>query len=349
MLLNDKSIESLINIILQKKNNALYEKKEIFYLLKDTIKNNNYSNKINYLGYGSHGIVLEPPIKFNLLDEIIIDEKYNDKYVSKILYNLNEQRDSIYNEYLIGKKLKKIDENNDYFIYPIELDQISTDYSNLIMKKGYSLTEYYKKLKEIDIYKIFFNLLNGIQKLIDNNMLILDIKLENILLNKKNDNQYKSVFIDFTPELIIENKKDFFHFCDQFKEFIHPLWSFEVNYLLYQQYINTYINEEHTIKFTKYKSNIKVSDILYEKHVKDTFENDLKNNFKLFSQKLMIYQLGKMFSRLIKDHFINYDTKLYNKFKNFMKHLVTENYTKRYTIKKIKEKIIFKDDYIINI
>lgn len=350
MIVDRISIETIISYLLNKKEGTLFDKKEIFFLLRDTLKNTNNLEKhqIKYLGTGSHGVVIKPPIKFNLVEDIEINPKYDRSYVSKILINKDEKHIVIFNEYLIGNKLKKIDPNNDYFIYPIDLER-SREFSNIIMKRGYPIKDYSKLFCEFDIYKIFFNLLNGIEKLIHNNILNMDIKSDNILLNHLNKSSYKCVFIDFTSDLIIETKEDFIEFCDNFQKHIHPYWPFEINCILndsYKKRKNFKIEEND--RFKNYEIEKNITSEYYFKNINKNLLNDLNHNIKMFFEKIMIYQLGKMFSQLINYQFLDYNTETYNKFKIFMKYLHDDNYVNRYTIKEIKEKFKFDcNDYTI--
>lgn len=361
MILNKKSIESIISYILNKgTTSSLYEKKHIFFYLRNVIRENpNLEGMIKYVGYGSHGIILEPSIKIDLYDNIELNKKFlNKNYVSKILQNNDESPGIIYNEYLIGKKLEKIDPNNNFFIYPVDIDSESKEYTNIIMKKGYSLAEYLEKLQEFDIYKIFFNLLDALQILIDNNIFNFDIKSDNILLSRVHTNKYKCVFIDFTSELVLENKEDFLQFCKNFKKYIHPYWPYEVNcilnYFYNKEHLNdldndpNYFSDEKQKKFEKYEKYKTVNSIYYKKYIHPQLIDDLNHNLKKFYEKIMIFEFGKMFQHLINNDFKNYDTNTYKDFKEFINYLINDDYTKRYNIKKIKEKFKFStDDYTI--
>lgn len=354
MILDKNSIENIINYILnnREKKISLYEKKIIFFLLKDNIRSNpEISGKLKYLGSGSHGIVIGPAILIDLLDNIKLHDKYNSKYVSKLFNNNDECKQLIYNEYLIGLKLQKIDPENNYFIYPIDYNYSSVDFSNLILKRGYSLK--YEYFTEFDIYKIFFNLLNALELLINNNLCNLDIKSDNILFNKIDNCQYKSVFIDFTSELILESKKDFLEFCKQFKKYVHPYWPIEINCIL-NYYNNNLIfnldNLESTEKFKQYQEKLSINDEYYLKNIHPSFVNDLDNNIKNIFEKIMIFEFGQMFLHLIENEFKDYKTKTYMKFKQFILYLIKDDYRTRYDIKEIKKNFKFNtDNYIINL
>lgn len=360
MILDKKTIETTITYILQREQGTLYDKKDIFFFLRKAIREKEeICGKIKYLGYGSHGIVIKPPLKINILNDVKIHPEYNSKYVSKILYNKDECMNDIYNEYLIGQKLQKIDPNNDYFIYPIDLERQSPSFSNIIMKKGYSLDDNFKKFTESDIYKIFFNLLNGIQKLLDNNIVNLDIKSDNILLNRIDKDLYKCVFIDFTSELVLETKEDFLEYCNHFKNFIHPYWPYEINCILNFYYNKKnkdvennpiYFNGKQDELFHEYQLDKTIDDLYYRAKIHKIIIEDLNNNLIKFFEKIMIFQFGKMFEYLIHNKLKHYNTQTYYNFSKFINYLINDDYTKRYDIKKIKEKFNFSDKkYIINL
>lgn len=361
MILDRKNMETIITYILQKKNGRLFERKQIIFFLRNIIRTNEkLCGNLKYLGCGSHGLVIKPAIQLNLIDEMDYHTKYDKSFVSKLFCNNDENEHTIYDEYLIGKKLKKIDSENNYFIYPIEIDKSSSEFTNIIMKRGYSIDNFIEKFTENDIYKIFYNLLEGLEKLIENELFNFDIKSDNILLNKIESGKYKCVFIDFTSELILENKQDFLDFCKMFKKYVHPYWPFEINCILNYFYSKNHLEYldndpnffygEKQAKFEKYQKDKKINDIFYKKYIHEHLMNDLNHNPKLFFEKIMIFQFGKMFKYLTNDEFIKYKSDTYKTFIKFLDYLVNDDYRERYTIKKIKENFkINTTNYIINI
>jgi len=329
-----------INYIIKKINKCqsydLVDKKIIFKILFNSMKNNkNLNDKIYYLSHGVHGITFQP----SLIYKNNTFEIYKNNFISKIINN-NNNNNIIYNinkEYKISNILKKLDPNNKYFIY---IDEIyhSENITNLIIKKGYEINMLSNYFTEIDIFKIFFNCLNGIEILKDNNILLLDIKSNNMLLNKSFENVFNLVFIDFSGELVVYKNNHLEIFIEKFCHHVHDYWPYEINKMLsnYYEKKNKRINYKFYKNYSKKKINKKILILneVFDKHVM----NDIKYNLKLFYEKVMIFQLGKTFKYLIK-YIFNNDSENIKKLYKVMNNLVDENYNDRYTLKKIKEKV----------
>lgn len=320
-----------IDKMLNGKNKKILLQKDILIFLKENLENN-HNLKLNIISNGIHGLVVEPSIKIVNNYDI---EIYKENYVSKIINIDNENTDLLHKEIEISKLLYTIDPNNKYFIYPLE-EYNTFFYTNLIMKKGYPLKYFEFLFLEHHLYKLFLHSLDIIQTLINNQILNLDVKYDNFILNKNNDNSFNLVMIDFGGELIIQNKEEYENFMDNFECYICDFWPYEVNYMLNEINLLSKKDEKSYEKFIQYNNKIKRKQ---SDNIKNAY-NDLNNNIKNFIEKVLVYELGITFKYIINNFFEKYEKSInVIKLQKIIKKMISNDYSNRYTINKIREKI----------
>jgi serine/threonine protein kinase len=281
---------------------------------------------------GSCAYIIYPPIsKFIFINDIKHDDKIYDNTIGKLFIN---NRNAFYEEYnKYNLIINKIDPNNDFTLKLIKhsayklkkshLKHININvYNNLkinnklitdnldiyemIIEKGeITLHEHLKKIYyPIEIFKqLFLNILLGVKKLHENNIIHLDIKETNIILLKN-----KLYLIDFG---ISSDLYDFFehekiHIFKQ-KYVYHPFETLIFNYI----YINLYTSKNITcsindiIIFIKNnKNNIIETNI-------DNYYNNL-NNYLFFyniSKDTIIKQINTFIDSIINIEYDNIDIK----------------------------------------
>lgn len=338
-----QKIDSILNIYeyIRKFRHSLSEKKYIFRLFKQNIINNNDLNgKIKILSYGIHGLVVYPSI--NTLNEFSIKID-NDNFVSKILDYDNEEYEYIEREINISKILRILDPDNNYFIYPLKYHN-SLNLTNIIMKKGYPLKDYKKVLTEEHLIRFFLNILNSIEILKDNKILNLDIKSDNFILNKNDNNEFNLVMIDFSGELTINNKKNLKELIKNFRYYIHPYWPYEFNKLLFNQGEIFEKSKKCKELMDDYESTIDENIIKkFDIEIEQNMLFDMDYNYEKFYEKLMVYQIGKSFKYLSNSYFPNSKNKKFIKFNKILDCLINENYNERISIVNIKKLILTKN------
>ena len=106
----------------------------------------------------------------------------NDRYIAK-----RGTTESIFREFGIGKKLKKIDPDNKYFIYPIDIVTYKDDTVVAIMPYGgITIYEYMIKnrIDEKQFLSMMKHLFSALKLLQDLDILHMDLKADNILIDK---------------------------------------------------------------------------------------------------------------------------------------------------------------------
>ena len=327
----------------------VHEKKLIFECLE---KNLNFKDHYEMVSMGSHGVIISPSFSINYSEKL--EESFNklnftkNNYISKILDLHNEKEIYIQKEIYISEKLKILDKKYEHFIYPHSYEKIDSYFYNIIMKKGYDFILNTKQLNFRQLLISLYNLVDSIEILSDNNILLLDIKPDNFLFSEIEEHLYKSVIIDFSGELLIENLQDFSDYLDNFEFFCHDFWPMEINILL------------HRMGLKKHYKNIKKEIVSYEdflqkklgtdkckntnyelkiyKHVIEQLDNIKHNKSSYLYQKIMIYQIGRSFEYIL--HTCKKSLKItdteFNTFRYIIKKITRENYFIRYNIKKFK-------------
>jgi hypothetical protein len=242
------------------------------------------------LGRGSFGCVIEPAIRCNS------DSNIKNK-VSKI--GLNSQ-DNNQDEIDIGKNLKEIDPNNKFFIYVEEDCKIqkqdinSTDfekckfgdydfYNNVIMEQGYFDLEKFNQnyeLNDTSVASIILKLLKCMEILLQNKYTYYDLKMLNIVVKQKKKlltslssyNNYEVYLIDFGSDFMPKT----------WGEYDEKITKHNTIYLWPQE---VFLQMEKWQKFLN--KNISMQKF---------FKESRKDNIFVFSNKIMVYMIGKMFN-----------------------------------------------------
>lgn len=191
-----------------------------------------------------------------LTKKLFIIKKYNIKFES--IY---------YNELNILKKLKlKVQNVSTYHNF-----FTCVNYAFLIInyKEGITLKEYNKTniLSEKDIYIIFYKLQKIIENLHDMNIHHRDITLDNIIINKKNNNFDVSI-VDFSISCIY-NKSEFkyktcgkkLYYCPELyfnKKYNFKTDTYNLGLILYYLFSNNhpYYDNQYKLKIKLFSKNI---------------------------------------------------------------------------------------------
>ena len=326
------------------------------------------------LSQGGFGCVYHPGIKCD-------GSKDKKKYVSKL--QINDY--TAVNEVQIGKLIKSIPNYNLFFLPIIDYCKINAteldseliqkcntlhEKTNLVlMKMNYMKNKnFFEYITKSDIPSKIFSqlidkylyLLNSIELLNSKNIIHFDLKDENILLNKNNDNP---IMIDFGISLDMNGFK-----IDYVEDYFYVyapeyyIWSFDIHLI---SFLSRKITED-SYNLTE-KDVVNISNEFVDAHkVFVLFSDDFKNNYK---QQCIIFgntYVGKNKTTILKELIIkeNYSTwdnyalscligksikyMFDNKFPNInlLKNLtqiifvnIHPDPSKRYSIKKTKEKL----------
>tara|TARA_B110000285_G_scaffold210757_1_gene252873 strand:- start:845 stop:1960 length:1116 start_codon:yes stop_codon:yes gene_type:complete len=361
------TIESLRNLEEDEDPN-LHEKKQIFeYLEKHlNMKQTNYE----LLSMGSHGVVISPSFIINSNDELSKDFENlsTDSFISKVLNLDNEEEIYIEKEIHISKKLKKIDKKYEHFIYPCSFEKIDKHFYNIIMKKGFDFELNIQQLHFKQLLNCLYNLVDSIKILSDNNILLLDLKPDNFLFSEIKEHFYKSVIIDFSGELLIENTNDFDDYISNFEFYCHDFWPAELTILLHRvglknqdpkdkDLVKKEIHKYEEIIKLKFgyndSKNINYQIEIYSHLIKELHKIRLGGKSDLY-QKIMLYQIGRSFEYILykyKKH-LKLTRIQRNIFSQILLSITDENYFSRVNIRDFKtslKKYIPKHNCLIKI
>jgi len=336
------TIEKLHELENKKDDEDIIEKKYIFHCLE---KNLNLKLKYEIMSMGTHGVVISP--SFSKLEKLNL----NDDFISKILDLHNEDLKYIEKEINISKKLKILDKKYENFIYPSSFEKIDSYCYNIIMKKGFDFESNLLQLNFKQLLKTLYNLVDSIKILSDNNILLLDLKPTNFLFSQIDNNQYKSVIIDFSGELLIENIKDFYRYLNNFEFYCHDFWPFELTILLhrmglkkgyYHSDIKKHIKQYTEMKKYKIGNNNNEYELMIYNYLLEEIDKIKSKETSELYQKIMIYQIGKSWEYILYKYRNSLKlTKIqYSVFNTFISKITNEDYFKRYNIQKFKNLLI---------
>ena len=290
------------------------------------------------LSEGSFGCVVTPAYKCNTNINV-------NKHVSKILKRPPPDNSEIQ----MGKILKKIDPKNKHFIYvdehcTIKMNDISWEdqkkckldkkptFQNYILKKGGN------DLGDINIdvktaTKFTKQLLVSLKKLVNNNLINLDIKRPNVITDHNQKNAY---IIDFGSDFVFKSFSSFFG-----NFFLH----FDFNFIRFRW--GTYIWAPEIFRslqnYNGSRANIKPygyddKDFGIPKQVVE-FTNKYVSEltpkkWKKYSEKVMIYSLGLALTKLLNENVINTqkDAQKLQKLRKIINGMTILNPYQRYSI-----------------
>lgn len=268
------------------------------------------------LGEGGFGCVVEPYYPCS-------KKKSKIDVVSKLIVKDDKMIKEILDEYKISLKLKKIDPNNNYFLGGIEkcdikfkklkkedinscyiLNEKNKKYINIIMPKGEDFKNIIPNMTPKNVLISLKNLLKGAKLLNEKGITFLDIKYENLLFvrNSDNKNEIHPVFIDFSKYFVIKNKKEFKKFLKLYKGSVYQIWPVEL--LIFLFVMNDKTLKKNYIEIKKHFENMKIIESIvgFKPNVEayyNIFKEELKNNYKLTLQRIMIYLIGMSFLDVI--------------------------------------------------
>lgn len=277
-----------------------------------------------YIAKGSYGCVVKPAIKCNSKSKIR-------NKVSKI--GLDPENESNKDEIKISHDLKKIDPSKKYFIYieedclikkrDIDFDDFKdcgfydhNFYENAIMDKAAMSLEDFKKENTLDedaVSRIILKLLKCMEVLLENEYTYYDMKSLNVViksstglisaLSPKSRKKYEVYLIDFGSDFMPRDWNDF-----------EDLVGFNTKYLW---------PREVYFQMDKFKHNMPAN---IKKYIKD------EKNFFKFSEKVMVYMVGSLFSR--------YDDIQNTPMSNIIKEMVNRKPDERPSIKGVIKLIV---------
>lgn len=293
-----------------------------------------------YINEGSYGCVIKPGIlckknikkntisKFFLYKKDWLNEIYNYKLINSFLKdkNLVKMIDYCYTnkKYEILKKCNMFNNNKKRFLYNIIYEYGGIDLYDLIVQNNITFKE---------IFINFGDILESVKILSNNNYIHFDIRLPNILYNKKNK---KIKLIDYGLMIDKKNIKKKFNKLKKYVTYYLPpeLNKDNLNEL-YKRIIKKYV-----LKYNNFFYNNKIKKKQIQSIIDFTFSN-LKNkiiNQPIDVHKIDIYMIGIVLYELIIYmniyNNLNISDKKYYLVLKFIKKLIEPNVHKRYTIEK---------------
>jgi len=341
------------------------------------------------LGKGRDGCVIDPPI---LCSTKSIKSQYNNQ-VSKLIDIsgvVDFKIQDFVEEFVSGDIFLQFDPNGENFLPGLEMcykkyHQLNKDqkkdikecqynrspygstYINILLKKGLSFQKTTQTLNQTDFLRSLGYLLLGAKTCIyDLNILLLDVKADNLLYSEDKDGIFP-VFIDFSNDFVITDQKRLINFLDGFSSYYHT-WTTEMILFFYkiQQGKNNIKTMKKIANDLEYYRGL---DLKYQQN--KNYMNDLSKNIlqdvllsgsrsakqksvlKKFYEKQMCYAIGKIYS----DEY-NKKIKKQPSFKNkeiehILDNLVLETYSTRFMIDDAlyfiqkKVKLRSRKDYLI--
>lgn len=341
------------------------------------------------LGIGRDGCVLDPAVlcstKSNPSDyknqvSKLIDISRADSYNIKDFVeefnsgNIFHQFDPSGENFLPGlemcyKKYHQLnnEQKKDISICKYNSDSYESTYINILLKKGLSFQKITQTLNQKDFLRSLGYLLLGAKSCIhDLNILLLDVKADNLLYSEDKDGKFP-VFIDFSNDFVITNQSKLIGFMNGFSSYYNT-WSTEMLMFFYKIQEGRK-NHKKMKELEKSLSNYRGIELKNKKN-KD-YMNDLTKNIlkdvllsssrsvkqmkalKEFYEKQMCFAIGRIYTE-------EYDKKIkkQSSFKNkeiehILDNLVTDSYYDRFMIDdalhfiSIEVKLNSRKDYLI--
>ena len=320
------------------------------------------------LGIGRDGCVLDPAIlcstKSNPSDyknqvSKLIDisnadpykiEDFVEEFVSgEIFHNFDPSGEN----FLPGlemcyKKYHQLnnEQKNDIVKCKYNQQPYQSTYINILLKKGLSFQKTTQSLNQKDFLRSLGYLLLGAKICIhDLNILLLDVKADNLLYSEDKDGKFP-VFIDFSNDFVITNQSRLIQFMYGFSSYYHT-WTTEMLIFFYKiqqgkknnkkmKKLAKDLNDERGIdlKNPKNKAYMKdiTKDILRDVLLSGSQSVKQKKALREFYEKQMCFAIGRIYTD-------EYDQKIRKQpsFKNkeiehILDNLVTDSYYSRFMI-----------------
>ena len=323
---------------------------------------------MSIINNGFYGCIIQPYIKCTnkklknekklvskLIDLNFIDSNEKKLYLKEIEINkFIKKMDPMKNFFLYAENScikKKINDNHKKLFKKCSIIKKNPKYINLIFQKGIDFNKIISSIdNNNDINKVLLYLLIilkfGLYKL---KLQFYDIKSDNILFINKN-NYIHPVFIDFTPEFIIQNNKFGFLFYltnniywinDTNKSnksnnsnyndkiFIDILFNFlfnNSNGKVYNEYNNNYIKNKYKNNkyFNKVYKFFYTYILIHINHKNKSFSNQ----YKMFIEKYFLYKIGMAFQK----------SKFFNSNK-FIQNIISTDIFKRFDLNSLIKKL----------
>ena len=364
----------MVNILVLKENKFNIYKIFLYYyyIINKKMSNKKISKRMKkggkILGIGRDGCVIDPPI---LCSTNSNKSDYTNQ-VSKVIdvHNANSRQIAEFvNEFVSGNIFRKFDPKGENFLPGLEMcykkqhelspeqkkDTKSCNYNdhpfkslyiNILLKKGFSFQKTTATLSSDDFLKSLAYILLGVKACVEDlNILLLDIKADNLLYSEDKDGKFP-VFIDFSNDFVITDQQRLMNFLTGFNQY-YDTWTLEMMVC----FIGVMNGRKNTkgIKDLKkaifdYRGidlNTKDNKIYMNSITKNIFSGVLlsrsksitqKNNLNMFKEKQMCYAIGRVYSTA-------YDSKVRKvpSFKNkkieyILDHLQEESYHRRFMV-----------------
>jgi len=320
------------------------------------------------LGKGRDGCVLDPPVlcstKSNPSDyknqvSKIIDISYADPY----------KVEDFVEEFNSGEIFHRFDPRGENFLPGLEMcykkfHQLSNEqktdidtcgynnmehaslYLNILLKKGLSFQTTTQALNEKDFLRSLGYLLLGAKTCVaDINILLLDIKADNLLYSEDKDGTFP-VFIDFSNDFVITDRTRLITFLTSFSSFYNT-WSTEMLMFFYkiQQGKKKYpkmkeiqkdlLNErgiDLKLKQNKDYMNELTKDLLKDVILSNSNTASQKKLLKVFYEKQMCYAIGRVYLDEYNKKIKKQPSFKNKEIKHILDNLVTDSYYSRFMI-----------------
>jgi hypothetical protein len=341
------------------------------------------------LGVGRDGCVIDPAILCSTKSKIS-DYKEQVSKVIDITGVLPYKIQDFVEEFVSGNIFFQFDPNGENFLPGLEMcykkyHQLNNDqkkdikkckysqspykstYINILLKKGLSFQNITFSLNKEDFLRSLGYLLLGAKTCIhDLNILLLDIKADNLLYSEDKDGLFP-VFIDFSNDFVITDQTRFMQFITGFNQYYNT-WSTEMLMFFIQimkgkknysgikrltKDLNDYRGIDLKDSANKTYMNDITKDILKKLLLEDNPTITQKKKIKEFYEKQMCYAIGKVYDDAYRKKVRNQPSFKNAKIEKILTNMIIDSYYDRYLIDDVmhyiqKEvKLTSRKDYLI--
>ena len=319
------------------------------------------------LGKGRDGCVIDPPI---LCSTKSIKSRYNNQ-VSKLIdisgvheYKIKE----FVEEFVSGDIFLQFDPKGENFLPGLEMcykkyHQLNKDqkkdikecnynrshrsiYINILLKKGFSFQKTTQKLNNNGFLRSLAYLLLGTKTCIrDLNILLLDVKADNVLYSEDKDGKFP-VFIDFSNDFVITDQTRLMQFLNSFNQYYNT-WTLEMMIFFIkimkgknnkkgieklmrdiERYRGVNLNQSKNKKYMKNITNDILKKVLLSKSNSIIQQNKMND----FYEKQMCYAIGKIYIEEYNKKIQKNPSFKNKKIEYILENLVNEEYYDRFMI-----------------